>query len=49
MEENKPLRKKSGRKLARRRKSLKEGSEDLKLSSGIRGVWENVESKYFLL
>ena len=47
MEEKKPLRKKNGRKLARRRKSLKEGSEDLKLSSGIRGVWENVGKQVF--
>ena len=47
MEENKPLRKKSGRKLARRRKGLKEESEDLKLSSGIRGVWENLGKQVF--
>ena len=47
MEENKSLRKKSGRKLARRRKSLEEGSEDLKLSSGVRGVWENLGKQVF--
>lgn len=47
MEENKPLRKKSVRKLARRRKSLEEGSDDLKLSSGIRGVWENFGKQVF--
>ncbi len=47
MEENKSLRKKSGRKLARRRKGLEEGNIDTESFSGFRGFWENFGKQGF--
>ena len=47
MEENKSLRKKSGRELARRRKSLEEGKDGAKMLSGFRGFWENLGKQVF--
>ena len=47
MEENKSLRKKSGRKLARRRKGLEEGNIEFENFSGFRGFWENFGKQGF--
>jgi hypothetical protein len=47
MEENKILRKKTGRDLARRRKSLEEGNEDGKKFSGFRAFWERIGKQGF--
>ena len=47
MEENKSLRKKSGRKLARRRKGLEEGKIEFESFSGFRGFWENFGKQGF--
>ena len=47
MEENKSLRKKRGRELARRRKGLDEGKEDNTEFKGIRGFWEKIGKQFF--
>lgn len=47
MEENKTLRKKTGRDLARRRKSLEEGNENGQNFSGFRAFWEKFGKQGF--
>ena len=47
MEENKSLRKKRGRELARRRKGLDEGKENNTEFNGIRGFWEKFGKQFF--
>ena len=47
MEENKSSRKKSVRELARRRKSLEEGNDDIKQFKGFRLFWESFGKQGF--